>query len=75
MIRHDNNFISIYGRVAKVIVKKNEIVTKGQKIGSMSEKINDEKDQVILHFELRQGTKALIQKITLNSKVLFVITE
>ena len=59
LIRHDNNFISIYGRVANVVVKKNEIVTKGQKIGSMSEKINDEKDQIILHFELRQGTKSV----------------
>ena len=59
LIRHDNNFISIYGRVANVIVKKNEIVAKGQKIGSMSEKINDEKDQIILHFELRQGTKSV----------------
>ena len=40
-------------------MKKNERVTKGQKIGSMSEKINDDKDQIILHFELRQGTKSV----------------
>ena len=59
LIRHDNNFISIYGRVANVIVKKNDRVKKGQKIGSMSEKIKDDKDQIILHFELRQGTKSV----------------
>ena len=59
LIRHSNNFISIYGRVANVIVKKNDRVKKGQKIGSMSEKIKDDKDQIILHFELRQGTKSV----------------
>ncbi len=59
LIRHDNNFISIYGRVANVIVKKNERVKKGQKIGSMSEKVKDDNDQIILHFELRQGTKSV----------------
>ena len=62
LIRHQNNLISIYGRVAKVLVKKNQIVTKGQKIGSMSEKTNDAKTQVILHFELRKGTKSVNPK-------------
>ncbi len=62
LIRHRDNLISIYGRVAKVLVKKNEIVTKGQKIGSMEEKVNDAKTQAILHFELRQGTKSVNPK-------------
>ena len=59
LIRHKNNLISIYGRVAKVLVKKNEVVTKGQKIGSMAEKANDGKNQTILHFELRRGTQSI----------------
>ncbi len=59
LIRHKNNLISIYGRVAKVIVKKNEVVTKGQKIGLMAEKANDGKNQTILHFELRRGTQSV----------------
>jgi murein DD-endopeptidase MepM/ murein hydrolase activator NlpD len=59
LIRHKNNLISIYGRVAKVLVKKNEVVTKGQKIGSMAEKANDSKNQTILHFELRRGTQSI----------------
>jgi len=59
LIRHKNNLISIYGRVAKVLVKKNEVVTKGQKIGSMAEKANDGKNQTILHFELRRGTQSV----------------
>ena len=59
LIRHKNNLISIYGRVAKVLVKKNEVVTKGQKIGSMAEKENGSKNQTILHFELRKGTQSV----------------
>ena len=43
----------------KVLVKKNEVVTKGQKIGSMAEKANDSKNQTILHFELRRGTQSV----------------
>ena len=59
LIRHKNNLISIYGRVAKVFVKKNEVVTKGQKIGIMAEKENNDKNQTILHFELRKGTQSV----------------
>ena len=59
LIRHKNNLISIYGRVSKVFVKKNEVVTKGQKIGSMAEKENGGKNQTILHFELRKGTQSV----------------
>ena len=58
LIRHKNNLISIYGRVARVLVKKNELVNKGQKIGSMAENTNDDA-QVTLHFELRKGTKSV----------------
>ena len=59
LIRHDNNLISIYGRVAKVNVKKNEFVSKGQKIGSVSEKTKEGENFAILHFELRKGTKSV----------------
>ena len=62
LIRHEDNLISIYGRVTKVLVEKNEIVTKGQKIGSMLEKMNDDKNRAILHFELRKGTKSVNPK-------------
>ncbi len=59
LIRHENNLISIYGRVSKVYVKKGEVVTRGQKIGSMAEKAKDNKNQAILHFELRRGTQSV----------------
>ena len=59
LIRHEKNLISIYGRVAQVLVEKNELVTKGQQIGSMPEKVKDGEDLVILHFELRKGTQSV----------------
>ena len=59
LIRHEKNLISIYGRVAKVLVKKNELVKKGQKIGLMPEKTKDGKIFTVLHFELRKGTKSV----------------
>ena len=59
LIRHENNLISIYGRVAKVLVKKNDLVKKGQKIGSMPEETKDGKSFTTLHFELRKGTKSV----------------
>ncbi|MDC3087495.1 LysM peptidoglycan-binding domain-containing M23 family metallopeptidase [Paracoccaceae bacterium] len=59
LIRHEDNLISIYGRVAKVLVKKNEPVKKGQKIGSMIEKTKDGQNFTILHFEIRKGTKSV----------------
>ena len=59
LIRHEKNLISIYGRVAQVLVKKNELVKKGQKIASMSENIKDGENFVTLHFELRKGTKSV----------------
>ena len=59
LIRHENNFISIYGRVAQVSVKKNDLVKKGQKIGSMPEEKKDGENLALLHFELRKGTKSV----------------
>ena len=68
LIRHENNMISIYGRVAEVLVKKNEQVKKGQKIGSMPEKTKDGKKFTILHFELRKGTKSVNPEIYFKSR-------
>ena len=68
LIRHKNNLISIYGRVAKVLVKKNEVVTKGQKIGSMAEKTNDDKIRLYFILSLEKEHKVLTQKITLSKK-------
>ena len=59
LIRHERNLISIYGRVAQVLVKKNQVVKKGQKIGSMPKRPKDSENSATLHFELRKGTKSV----------------
>ena len=54
------NIAKVNGSVqSKVLVKKNEVVTKGQKIGSMAEQGNGGQSQTILHFELRRGTQSV----------------
>ena len=68
LIRHENNLISIYGRVAKVLVKKNEPVKKGQKIGSMEGRTKDGQNFTILHFEIRKGTKSVNPENYFNDK-------
>ena len=68
LIRHENNLISIYGRVAKVLVKKNEPVKKGQKIGSMVGRTKDGQNFTILHFEIRKGTKSVNPENYFNNK-------
>lgn len=59
LIRHKNNFISIYGRISNVLVDKNQVVNMGEKIGTTSLNKTDEKKFSILHFELRDGTKSV----------------
>ena len=68
LIRHENNLISIYGRVAEVLVKKNEPVKKGQKIGSMVGRTKDGQNFTILHFEIRKGTKSVNPETYFNEK-------
>ena len=68
LIRHEDNLISIYGRVAEVVVKKNEPVKKGQKIGSMVGRTKDGQNFTILHFEIRKGTKSVNPETYFNEK-------
>ena len=68
LIRHKNNLISIYGRVAKVLVKKDQLVKKGQKIGAMPEKSKNGDNFTILHFEIRKGTKSVNPENYFNDK-------
>ncbi len=68
LIRHEDNLISIYGRVAEVLVKKNEPVKKGQKIGSMVGRTKDGQNFTILHFEIRKGTKSVNPETYFNEK-------
>ncbi|MDC3067808.1 peptidoglycan DD-metalloendopeptidase family protein [Paracoccaceae bacterium] len=59
LMRHQNNLISIYGRVTNILVKKDQFVKKGIKIGSSMTDKNDKQKKMILHFEIRDGTKSV----------------
>ena len=59
LIRHPNNLISIYGRVTDVLVKKNQLVKQGEKIGLILTDTDNPRNGSILHFEIRDGTKSV----------------
>ncbi|MCY0388093.1 peptidoglycan DD-metalloendopeptidase family protein [Robbsia sp. Bb-Pol-6] len=54
IIKHDNTFLTAYGHNRSLLVKENDVVTKGQAIAEMGD---TQADRVMLHFEVRQDTK------------------
>lgn len=54
IIKHDNTFLTAYGHNRTLLVKENDVVTKGQAIAEMGD---TQADRVMLHFEVRQDTK------------------
>ncbi len=59
LIKHKNNFITLYAGINNITVKKDEIISQGQKIGTtMNPKDREEKILPSLHFEIRKGTKS-----------------
>ncbi|MGI4861454.1 MAG: peptidoglycan DD-metalloendopeptidase family protein [Janthinobacterium lividum] len=54
IIKHDNTFLTAYGHNRTLLVKENDVVTKGQVIAEMGD---TQADRVMLHFEVRQDTK------------------
>ena len=50
VIKHGNNYLSIYAHNDKILVKEGQAVNKGQKIAEMG---STDTDQVKLHFEIR----------------------
>ncbi|MGI4982949.1 MAG: peptidoglycan DD-metalloendopeptidase family protein [Janthinobacterium lividum] len=54
IIKHDNTFLTAYGHNRALLVKENDVVTKGQVIAEMGD---TQADRVMLHFEVRQDTK------------------
>ena len=51
VIKHNNEFISVYGHNSELAVKQDQMVTRGQKIAEMG---NTDTDQVKLHFQIRR---------------------
>jgi lipoprotein NlpD len=54
VVRHNNDFISVYAHTSKILVKKDQAVTKGQKIAEVG---SSDADQPKLHFEIRQQSR------------------
>jgi lipoprotein NlpD len=54
VIRHNNNYLSVYAHNEKLLVKEGQNVTKGQRIAEMG---STDTDSVKLHFEIRRQGK------------------
>jgi len=54
VIKHDNNFNSVYAHNREILVKEGQAVTKGQKIAELGD---TDADAPKLHFEIRQSGK------------------
>ena len=57
IIRHNNNIISIYGHLSKILVRKNDRVRQGQIIGNVGRTGNARYRRIYshLHFEIRKN--------------------
>lgn len=56
VVRHNNDYISVYAHTSKILVKKDQTVAKGQKIAEIG---NSDADQTKLHFEIRQQSRPI----------------
>ena len=54
VIKHDNNFNSVYGHNREILVKQDQSVTRGQKIAELGD---TDSDVPKLHFEIRKSGK------------------
>jgi lipoprotein NlpD len=54
VIKHDNNFNSVYAHNREILVKEGQTVTRGQKIAELGD---SDADTPKLHFEIRQSGK------------------
>jgi len=54
VIKHDNNYNSVYAHNREILVKEGQTVTRGQKIAELGD---SDADQPKLHFEIRQSGK------------------
>jgi murein DD-endopeptidase MepM/ murein hydrolase activator NlpD len=55
LVRHDNGFVSAYAHADELLVKRGDIVRRGQTIAKAGK--TGTVDQPQVHFELRQGSK------------------
>src|SRR5690606_4879597 len=56
IIKHNDEFLSVYAHNSKILVKEGQAITRGQKIAEMG---NTDADRVKLHFEIRRQGKSV----------------
>jgi lipoprotein NlpD len=54
VVHHSSEYISVYAHTSKILVKKDQMVGKGQKIAEIG---SSDSDQPKLHFEIRRHGK------------------
>lgn len=54
VVRHDGDYLSVYAHTSKILVKKDQTVTRGEKIAEVG---SSGTDQPKLHFEIRQKSE------------------
>ena len=54
MIKHDEGLLTVYTNIDKLIVKKGDSVTRGQKIAEVNQGSPE-----FLHFEVRKGLESV----------------
>lgn len=57
LVRHSDGYITAYAHLDKILAKKDDVVTRGQTIGTVGSTGSVESPQ--LHFEIRKGRDAL----------------
>lgn len=63
LVRHDDGWMSAYAHLDKTMIKRGEVINRGQEIGTVGN--TGFVDSPQLHFELRRGTKALNPQVYL----------
>ncbi len=56
ILKHSNNFLTVYAHNSKLLVKENQIVKRGQTIAEMG---RTDADRVKLHFEVRRNGRTV----------------
>lgn len=54
VVRHDGDYLSVYAHTSRILVKKDQVVTRGEKIAEVG---SSGTDQPKLHFEIRQKSE------------------
>jgi murein DD-endopeptidase MepM/ murein hydrolase activator NlpD len=71
LVKHEDGWMTAYAHNDQLLVKRGDIVKRGQKIATVGESGGVSQPQ--LHFEVRQGTRAVDPATVLGGKALPVV--